>query len=167
VSLGFKPRAIIADIVAPRVKVPKQSDKYRIFGKNTWITHESRWAPGTIPNAIEIRWSEDTYYAELRKLRTLVLDTERRNSDDDGSRLEQQTTERSPWRSRSAREKRVADLFTTAGNYSVRRRRSPRRADPNGIRRRRRHRTAADRHAWRSCKSSRSTRWCPRLRSPS
>jgi hypothetical protein len=118
-TVRFKPRNLIADIVAPRVKVPKQSDKYRIFGKNTWMTHETRWAPGAIPNAIEIRWSEDTFYADIRKLRGLVLDTERRNSDDDGLDLEQQTTDAVTMAVAISREKRVADLFTTGGNYAA------------------------------------------------
>jgi hypothetical protein len=85
-SPSLQARELIADIVAPRIKVPKQSDKYRIFGKNTWmIVHESRWAPGAIPNAITIRWSEDTFYADIRKLRGLVLDTERATRTTTGS----------------------------------------------------------------------------------
>jgi hypothetical protein len=41
----------------PRIPVDKQSGKYRIFGKNaTWCTSRGG-SPGTIPNAIETRWS--------------------------------------------------------------------------------------------------------------
>lgn len=118
-ALKLKPRGLIADIVAPRVAVPKQSDKYRIFGKNTMLVHESRWAPGTIPNAITVRWSEAPFYVDIRKLRGLVLDTEVRNSDDDGLNLEQTTTEAVTSALIVSREKRVADLFTTAANYAA------------------------------------------------
>lgn len=116
-AMKFTPRDLVADRVSPRVTVPKQSDKYRIFGKNTMIAHESRWAPGAIPNAITIRWSEAPFYVDIRKLRTLVLDTERRNSDDDGLDLEQQSTDVVTGAITVSREKRVADLFTTASNY--------------------------------------------------
>jgi hypothetical protein len=120
VSLGFEMPDInlIADRVSPRVPVNKQSNKYRVWGRNMLQVHESRWAPGTIPNAIEMRWSEDTYFAELRKLRTLLLDTERRNSDSD-IQLETMATELVTGALKISREKRVADLFTTAANYSA------------------------------------------------
>lgn len=117
-SLGFTNREMIADRVAPRVPVGNQSNKYRVWGKNGMIVHESRWKPGTIPNAIEMRWSEGTYYAELRKLRTLLLDAERRNADNDLD-LETAATELVTNAMIISREKRVADLFTTAGNYAA------------------------------------------------
>jgi hypothetical protein len=117
-SLGFQPRGMIADRVAPRVKVGKQSDKYRKWGKNGLLIAEARWHPGTIPNAIEMRWSEDTYYANINKLRTLVLDAERRNADADLD-LETVATELVTGSVAISREKRVADLFTTAGNYAA------------------------------------------------
>lgn len=117
-AIKFQPRDLIADRVAPRVVVPKQSDKYRIFGKNTLVSGETRWAPGAIPNALEIRWSESTFYVDLRKIRTLVLDTERRNSDNDID-LETSATDAVTNLVVTSREKRVADLFTTAGNYGA------------------------------------------------
>lgn len=117
-SLGFTNRELIADRVAPRVRVGKQSDKYRIYGKNGLMTHEARWHPGAIPNAIETRWSEGTYYIPLRKLRTLVLDTEKRNADADLD-IDLMATETVTNAIALSREKRVADLFTTAGNYAA------------------------------------------------
>jgi hypothetical protein len=118
VSLGFRNRELVADKVAPRITVNAQSNKYRVFGKNQNLTAEARWFPGTIPNAIETRWSEGTYFAELRKLRTLLLDTEVRNADGDLD-LRTKYTENVTNAIALAREKRVADLFTTAGNYSA------------------------------------------------
>jgi hypothetical protein len=118
VSLGFTPKGLIADKVAPRINVNAQSNLYRVFGKNQMLVHEARWAPGTIPNAITTRWSSATYYAELRKLRTLLLDTEVRNADSDLT-LRTNYTQNVTNAIMLAREKRVADLFTTAGNYSA------------------------------------------------
>lgn len=118
-AIKFSPRDLIADRVAPRVAVPKQSDKYRIFGKNAMLTHESRWAPGAIPNAITIRWSEGTFFVDIRKLRTLILDTERRNQDANDIELEQIATDAVTSAITISREQRVADLFTTATNYGA------------------------------------------------
>lgn len=118
VSLGFRNREMIADRVAPRITVGKQSDKYRVWGRRGMLIHESRWHPGAIPNAIELRWSEDTYYAEIRKLRTLLLDTERNNEDSD-VQLETRATQLVTGAIELAREKRVADLFTASANYNA------------------------------------------------
>jgi hypothetical protein len=118
VSLGFKNRELVADRVCPRIPVDKQAGKYRIFGKNMNMVHESRWFPGTIPNAIETRWSESTYFAEIRKLRTLLLDAEIRSPDADLN-LPVKYTENVTNAIAIAREKRVADLFTAAGNYAA------------------------------------------------
>jgi hypothetical protein len=78
-TVRFKRANLIADIVSPRIKVPKQSDKYRIFGKNTMIVHErgGRRARSRTPSPSVGR--KTPFYADIRKLRGLVLDTERRN----------------------------------------------------------------------------------------
>lgn len=117
-SLGFQNREMIADLVAPRVPVSNQSDKYRIWGKNHLLVHESRWFPGSIPNAVEMRWSEATFFAELRKLRTLVTRAEKDNADPDLN-LDEEATLVVTDALIVAREKRVADLFTTAANYAA------------------------------------------------
>lgn len=118
VSLGFRNRAMIADRVSPRIPVKNKSDNYRIWGRNALMSHESRWAPGTIPNAIEMRWSTGTYNAEIRKLRTMVLDTERRNSDSD-LRLDTRATEIVTDAMIISREVRIAAQFANPANYSA------------------------------------------------
>lgn len=118
VSLGFRNKQMIADRVAPRIPVDNQSDKYRIWGRRGMMVHEARWAPGTVPNEIELRWSEDTFFAELRKLRTLLLDTEVNNADSDIP-LRTRATELVTDAITIAREQRVAALFTNAANYSA------------------------------------------------
>ena len=116
IALNFPTPQLIADRVAPRRRVNKQSDKYRKFGKDALYQYESTWAPGAIPNAIKTELSEDQYFAELRKLRHQLLDTEVRNADNDID-LRTLYTERVTAAIRIAREQRVANLFRTAGNY--------------------------------------------------
>lgn len=117
VSIGFTNRSMIADRVSPIITVKKQSDKYRIFGKNTQQTTESRWTPGSIPNKITMRWSEDSYSADIRKLRIDLLDQERNNADSD-LQLETTYTETVTNAIVISREKRVADLFTNTATYA-------------------------------------------------
>lgn len=116
VSVGFVNRQLIADRVCPVLPVGKDRGLYRVFGKNEWLAHEARWAYGTIPNAIEWRWSSDTYFSEARKLRIKLLDAEVRDADSDLD-LRRQYTRVVTNAILVAREKRVADLYTTAGNY--------------------------------------------------
>lgn len=117
-SLGFQNREMIADRVAPRIPVANQSDKFRIWGKNHLLAHESRWFPGTIPNEIQMRWSETTYFAELRKLRTLVTRAEKDNADEDLN-LDEEATLVVTDALIVSREKRVADMFTNPANYAA------------------------------------------------
>jgi hypothetical protein len=116
VSLGFTNREMIADRVAPVIPVAKDRGNYRVWGRNQFMQHEARWAYGATPNAIEVRWSQDTYYSEGKKLRTKLLDAEVKNADDDLD-LRASYTEFVTDAIIIAREKRVADLFTTAANY--------------------------------------------------
>jgi hypothetical protein len=118
VSIGFRNPALIAELICPTIGVAKQSDLYRVFGRNTMRTHETRWTPGSIPNAITMRWSQDQYFAEIRKLRIALTDAERNNSDNDLD-LESKYTEIVTNAIDIGREKRVADLYTTAANYSA------------------------------------------------
>ncbi|HVX39608.1 MAG TPA: hypothetical protein VHB25_08545 [Gemmatimonadaceae bacterium] len=118
VAIGFSNPLLIAERICPTIGVAKQSDLYRVFGRDTLRTHETRWAPGTVPNAITARWSSDSYFCELRKLRIALTDAERNNSDNDLD-LEAKYTEKVTNAIDVGREKRVADMFTTAANYSA------------------------------------------------
>lgn len=118
VSIGFNNPVLIGERICPTIGVAKQADLYRVFGRNMMRTGETRWSPGTVPNAIELRWSSDQYYCDLRKLRIALTDAERNNADNDLD-LEAKYTETVTNAIDIAREKRIADLFTTAGNYSA------------------------------------------------
>lgn len=116
VALGFTNRELIADRVSPVITVAKDRGSFRIFGKNEFIQHEARWAYGAIPNAIEARWSSDTYFSEGRKLRIKLLDAEVKNADNDLD-LRRTYTRYVTNAILIAREVRVANLFTTGANY--------------------------------------------------
>lgn len=115
IALGFPTPLFLADRLAPRTPVTKQSDKYRKFGKDGMYQYEATWAPGSIPNAIKSELSDDSYFAQIRKLRHPLLDSEVNNADDDLP-LRTLYTERTTLALRIAREARVATLFTTAAN---------------------------------------------------
>lgn len=117
-ALRFPTPQLLADRLAPRVRVRKQSDKYRKFGKDAFYNvGDNSWAPGSIPNAIRTELSEDQYFAIPRKLRHALLQSELNNQDDDLD-LRTTYTERVTLAMRIAREARVATLFTTSGNYA-------------------------------------------------
>jgi hypothetical protein len=116
IALRFPTPEFLADILSPRKVVKKQSNKYRKFGKDTFYQVDSSWSPGAIPNAIKTELSTDTYFAEERKLRHPLLDSELRNEDDDLD-LRTEYTETTTKAMRIAREARVAAQFTTAANY--------------------------------------------------
>lgn len=82
ISVGYKNEAYISDIVLPAVPVDKQSDKYYVYGKEMFRTHDDKRAPGT--EAHEITWtlSDDQYYVEGHALRHAIADEEIQNADD-------------------------------------------------------------------------------------
>lgn len=115
-ALRYPTPEFLADILSPRIAVKKQSNKYRKFGKDTFYQVDSTWSPGAIPNAIRTELSSDLYFAEERKLRHALLDSELDNTDADLD-LTVLYTETTTRAMRIAREARVAALFSTPANY--------------------------------------------------
>jgi hypothetical protein len=121
-TIGFVAFGMLADRIAPVLPVAQQAAKYRIFGKNNLVQRETLWAPGAIPNAIEARWSSDTYFADIHKLRINLLDAERANIAPmqlGGIDLQGAYTQTVTQAIAIAREARVASLFTNAANYAA------------------------------------------------
>jgi hypothetical protein len=120
-TVGFQPMGLVADRVSPRIPVTVQSAKYRIFGKNNLLIRKADWHPGTIPNAIETRWSSDQFYVETYKLRELLLDQERVNNNSVAlngiADLEGVYTQNVTNNIFLAREARIAAMFTNSANY--------------------------------------------------
>lgn len=120
ISLGFNAPGLLADRLSPRIPVAFQSAIYRVWGRDIFLEREATWAPGTIPNAITMGMSKDTYLAEGRKLRTPLLDSELNNNASTqlgGVDLRGRRTRLVTTAIQTAREKRIANLFQTAANY--------------------------------------------------
>ena len=83
ISLGYEMPGLVGEQLFPVVPVKKQSDKYRVFGKEMWLPETSDWrAPGTEANEIPgLGFSDDTYYANEHSLQIAVTDEERENAD--------------------------------------------------------------------------------------
>lgn len=84
ISLGYPLEGeFVGPQLAPSVSVKKQSDKYYIFGRETWIPAETMYrAPGTIANEIGgIQVSKDTYYAQEYAVQIPITNEERDNAD--------------------------------------------------------------------------------------
>jgi hypothetical protein len=117
VSVGYQNNALVGDRLFPSVPVVKQSNKYYIFGRETWSVHLDLRAPGTSANEIPgYQVSTDTYFANEHALQIPVTDEERQNADApfdpdrDGAEL---VTEKVLL----GREVAIKTLVTTAGNY--------------------------------------------------
>lgn len=83
ISLAFPNNGLVGEALFPTVQVRKQSDKYRVFGREAWLPETSDYrAPGTEANEIPGRkLSLDTYYAQEHSLQIAVTDEERENTD--------------------------------------------------------------------------------------
>ena len=120
VSLGWPNLGAVGEELFPVVPVKKQSDKYYIFGRESWLLESSDYrAPGTEANEIPgLRVSLDTYYATEHALQVAVTDEERENADSplapdsDGTQLVTQKILLS-------REVKMQTMATTAANYAA------------------------------------------------
>jgi hypothetical protein len=117
VSVGYQNNAFVGERLFPSVPVVKQSNKYYIFGRETWSVHLDLRAPGTQANEIPgYMVSTDTYFANEHALQVPVTDEERQNADApfdpdrDGAEL---VTEKVLL----GREVAMKTLVTTAANY--------------------------------------------------
>lgn len=118
ISVGYPNGGFIGPIFYPAVNVLKQTDKYRIFGREAWGVDPGTdvRAPGT--QAVEIPGlavSTDNYFATEHALQIPVTDEERENADGlqpdvDGTNLVTQKI-------LLGRELAMHTQLTTAANY--------------------------------------------------
>jgi len=120
ISLGWPTLGLVGERLFPVVRVRKQSDKYRVFGREAWLPETSDYrAPGTEANEIPgMALSLDTYYAQEHSLQTPVTDEERENSDNDLS-PDRDGTELVTSKILLGREVVMKNLVTTAANYAT------------------------------------------------
>lgn len=120
VSLGWPNNGAVGEQLFPVVSVKKQSDKYYIFGRESWLVETSDYrAPGTEANEIPgLRVSLDTYYATEHALQIAITDEERENVD---SPLAPDTDGTNLVTSKIllAREVKMQTMVTTASNYAA------------------------------------------------
>jgi len=116
-SIQYQPMGLIADLVMPILKVKKESDKYYIWDRGTSLrVPESKRADGAESNKVNFKVTNETYQAEEYALNADVTDRQRDNAD---SILKLRASKMKMTKDLLMldREKRVATLLTTTGNY--------------------------------------------------
>jgi len=82
VAINYEPKGMIADVIAPIVKVPKQSDNYIIWDHaDAFRVEDDKRAPGTEANKIERSVSSETYFADNYALKMPLNLEDRENMD--------------------------------------------------------------------------------------
>lgn len=119
VSLGWPNNGLVGDNLVPTVTVRKQSDKYRVFGREAWLPEAGDYrAPGTEANEIPgFTLSLDTYYAQEHALQVAVTDEERENADSPMS-PDVDGTELVTSKIMLGREVAIQTMVTTAANFA-------------------------------------------------
>lgn len=83
VSVAYRNNDYIAELIAPRVPVRKQSDRYFIYDAEREairLTQDLR-APGSLADEIDYTLSTDSYFCQDHALASAVADEERENAD--------------------------------------------------------------------------------------
>lgn len=84
ISVGYPNEEFVGHVLAPEVRVRKQSDKYYIHGREGWVLEPGSdvRAPGSVAMEIPgMEVSTDTYFAVEHALSIPVTDEERENAD--------------------------------------------------------------------------------------
>lgn len=119
ISVGFPNNGFVGPQLFPQVPVAKQSDKYYVFGRETWGLDPGGdlRAPGTVANEIPgLKVSLVPYFAQEHALQIPVTDEERENVDSPFS-PDRDGTELVTMKLWLQREIFMRDLVQTAGNY--------------------------------------------------
>lgn len=120
ISVGWPQPGYVGEALAPAVPVGKVSDKYPVFGRETWLPeYNDLRAPATQANEIPgARLSKDTYYCQEHALQIPVADEERENLDNVVS-PDRDATELVTSKIILSREVAIQTLATTAANYAA------------------------------------------------
>ena len=82
IAIDYEPKGMIADVIAPVVGVPKQSDNYPIWDHaDVFRVEDDKRAPGTEANKIERGVSSETYFADNYALKMPLNLEDRENMD--------------------------------------------------------------------------------------
>jgi hypothetical protein len=120
ISVGWPNGELVGNWLFPPVPVRKQSDKYYVFGRESWgvpITNDLR-APGVPAQEVPgLQVSTDSYFAQEHALKIPVTPEEAENADSPLSPL-RDGTELITSQLLLIRELFIKNLVTTAANYS-------------------------------------------------
>ncbi len=117
VSIDFHNDEFIGDIVSPRIRVEKESDKYYVWGKEAFSDPDTVRAAKAAYARTEFSPSTSQYQCEEYGLEIPIDDRERRNADA-GADIEIAAVEKATSIIMTGREKRLADLLTSTSNLT-------------------------------------------------
>jgi hypothetical protein len=120
ISVAWPNAGLVGEALFPRVPVRKQSDKYYIFGRESFSVDPGGdvRAPGTPANEIPgLAVSTDTYFADEHSLQISVTPEERENADNPLD-PDRDGTELVTGKVLLAREVTMKDMVLTASNYA-------------------------------------------------
>lgn len=118
VSLQYKPQGLIADLVAPKVAVKRESDFYYVYSRDTLNIPETRRAMRSESNQATWNMSTSTYNLEEHALHDYVSDRERDNADSPIS-VDVDTTEITTQKLMLRREKDLAGVVQDVTNWGT------------------------------------------------
>lgn len=117
ISVAYKNTGFVGDLIMPKVKVKKESDTYYIYGREKFKIQDTLRAVRSDYKRIDWTVTTDTYRCHEYGLEQLIDDREKDNADDPLD-LEIDATETVTDMIMVDREKRIADLLTTAANFT-------------------------------------------------
>ena len=117
VSIDFRIDEFIADIVSPRIRAEKESDKYFVWGTEAFNNPTTIRAPKAAYARTEFAPSTASYMCEEYGLEIPIDDRERRNADA-GADIEIAAVEKATGIIMTGREKRLGDLLTSTASVT-------------------------------------------------
>jgi hypothetical protein len=111
ISIAHVNGELVGGALFPNVPVNKQSDKYFVYGKESFNVPDTRYSKGAGFNRVDWTPSKDTYYAELRGLEQQLTEVEKSNADSPLN-LESDTTMFLTDQVDLGKEKEIVDLVT-------------------------------------------------------
>lgn len=119
VVIAYKIGGFIADLLAPKVPVWKESDKYYVFEIDDEARIENDLiADGASANEVKFRESTESYFCEEYGLKTLITKRQKDNADS-VLRLEQRRVKSLKQKVLVGRESRVATMARALANYAT------------------------------------------------
>ena len=115
-SIGLRPENFTADRLAPRVNVPKKSDKYYKYGSEQLFLEDVRLGRGAETKGGDWSLSTDTFLCEEYGWHTYVYDVDRDNADG-GLQLESDGLVYCQTVIERQRENRIATIYQATGSY--------------------------------------------------